>query len=702
MANQYDYSYNQNKRILEIRDAQTNKVLFVPKVASGAVENWQTTRNADGSTKIEYSIGNKHFEHFVQGEMYSTLITNPSATQRWEAEKGFQETRFANTRDEQACLSELGMKKVREEKSKTPKARPYTPVPTSKPMPSPTTPPSPPAPAKPNPKVSPKLEGLTASEKALIQRDKESQKKTASSSSTDPYGPFLPPASASTSKAPLTNPSASSSKAEVGVSFPPPSSNTEHPNHYHFEKKDGNLILKDKDGNTLYSTPATKENEFMLTNPNFDSDHDTVQVSFPNKQGGHSLVTVSPKNKTLLGLGSPSVYAVESDAKDNRTTLATNWRGELDVKQTPEQHRYMQKQTDRNQQIETVKINENSLNTWKDRLSDAQKTNKSPAEIKRLEQEVEWAESIKKNSQETLNRLELELNPKPTTPPKPVMPPSKPSSPSWWDTLTGSPPTEPVLVMGMDEGGTRPDTMMLVNPTPKDKELGVVSLPRDTKAVGKNGKPIKLNGAGGAEQTLPVVNESLGTDVKKYIAIKPEVIVDVVDALGGVDVPVEKAMKYEDKTQKLKIDIPAGDPKKGYKVNLKGKDAEGYVRFRADGNGDVGRIPRQQAFVQALKEKAFSPSVLPQVPAIIQAVQKNIKTNMTTPELLQYANYAKDAKLETSTLQGSSPPLEKGKPSYFIPNGNQPALQNLQRKTPTKPATPKKVNPPKPTETNKK
>jgi LCP family protein required for cell wall assembly len=655
MANQYDYSYNQNKRILEIRDAQTNKVLFVPKVASGAVENWQTTLNTDGSTKIQYNIGNKHFEHFVQGEMYSTLITNPNATQSWNAERGFQEKRNTNAKKVQSCLNELGMKDLRE--------TPTNPV------------------SKPNP--------------------------------SDASDPLLPPASASTpipspSPSPMVtpvNPASSATKApksEVGVSFPPPSSNTQHPGHYHFEKKDGNLILKDKDGNTLYSTPATKENEFMLTNPNFDSDHDTVQVSFPNKQGGHSLVTVSPKNKTLLGLGSPSVYAVESDAKDNRTTLATNWRGELDVKQTPEQHRYMQKQTDRNQQIETVKINENSLNTWKDRLSDAQKTNKSPAEIKRLEQEVEWAESIKKNSQETLNRLELELNPKPTTPPKPVMPPSKPSSPSWWDTLTGSPPTEPVLVMGMDEGGTRPDTMMLVNPTPKDKELGVVSLPRDTKAVGKNGKPIKLNGAGGAEQTLPVVNESLGTDVKKYIAIKPEVIVDVVDALGGVDVPVEKAMKYEDKTQKLKIDIPAGDPKKGYKVNLKGKDAEGYVRFRADGNGDVGRIPRQQAFVQALKEKAFSPSVLPQVPAIIQAVQKNIKTNMTTPELLQYANYAKDAKLETSTLQGSSPPLEKGKPSYFIPNGNQPALQNLQRKTPTKPATPKKVNPPKPTETNKK
>jgi hypothetical protein len=76
MANQYDYSYNQNKRILEIRDAQTNKVLFVPKVASGAVEDWQTTLNTDGSTKIQYNIGNKHFEHFVQGEMYSTLITN--------------------------------------------------------------------------------------------------------------------------------------------------------------------------------------------------------------------------------------------------------------------------------------------------------------------------------------------------------------------------------------------------------------------------------------------------------------------------------------------------------------------------------------------------------------------------------------------------------------------------------------------------
>jgi hypothetical protein len=334
-------------------------------------------------------------------------ITNPSATQRWEAEKGFQETRFANTRDEQACLSELGMKKVREEKSKTPKARPYTPVPTSKPMPSPTTPPSPPAPAKPNPKVSPKLEGLTASEKALIQRDKESQKKTASSSSTDPYGPFLPPASASTSKAPLTNPSASSSKAEVGVSFPPPSSNTEHPNHYHFEKTDGNLILKDKEGNTLYSTTATQKNESALKTPINRTQGDWNTIVVPNDKGGKSTIRVHPDAKTWKGLtpwSKPRVAVTETDAKGNKTKKETDWKGDLEVTLTPEQ-------ANLDKTKETATKNQESLTQWKDQLETAKKGTNT-AEIARLKLRVKEATSINEASQKALQKAQDALNPK--------------------------------------------------------------------------------------------------------------------------------------------------------------------------------------------------------------------------------------------------------------------------------------------------
>ena len=404
MANQYDYSYNQNKRILEIRDAQTNKVLFVPKVASGAVEDWQTTLNTDGSTKIEYHIGKMHFTHLVNGAERSTVITNPDATKTWEAEKGFHEKRFANGTKEQACLSDLGITKVREATSTAPVVTP-----------SPITPPAPPAPQKPSPKPTPSTTPTpkptttsstivepTPSELSAAQRATEQEKKTVSTPKPTP-STTPSPSPSPIAPSPPTKPS-SVTKAEVGVSFPPPSSNTKHPNHYHFEKQDGNLILKDKDGNTLYSTPATKENESALKNPRYRNNSGWHSIVIPTQDGGRATLKVHPEAKAgeINPWAKPRV-AVTEQTKKGITKKETDWKGDLNVTQTPEQGNVEKANEDATKSKE-------SLEQWQAQLKTAQtSTSKDATKIAKLQQRVKEATSINNLRQKALKGAEISV-----------------------------------------------------------------------------------------------------------------------------------------------------------------------------------------------------------------------------------------------------------------------------------------------------
>ena len=70
--------------------------------------------------------------------------------------------------------------------------------------------------------------------------------------------------------------------------------------------------------------------------------------------------------------------------------------------------------------------------------------------------------------------------------------------------------------------------------------------------------------------------------------------IEIINLIGGVDLYVDKDMRYEDPYAKLKIDI-----KHGYQ-HLDGEKSGQYVRFRSDELGDIGRVQRQQKFLKAL------------------------------------------------------------------------------------------------------
>jgi len=216
-----------------------------------------------------------------------------------------------------------------------------------------------------------------------------------------------------------------------------------------------------------------------------------------------------------------------------------------------------------------------------------------------------------------------------------------------------------VLVMGIDrvpdaEEGTdrifsgRSDTMLLIQVDPEDQSVSMLSIPRDTQVrfPGYRGvtKINHANAMGGARLAAEVVSENLGdVEIDRYVRFSTNAFRELVDLLGGVEVFVPKPMQYVDQTQGLYIDL-----EQGLQV-LNGDEAEQFARFRSDANGDIGRVQRQQLLIRALRDRLTHPSVIPQIPEIVELLRTHIDTNLSSEELLALATFGLD--LEQESLQ---------------------------------------------------
>lgn len=201
-----------------------------------------------------------------------------------------------------------------------------------------------------------------------------------------------------------------------------------------------------------------------------------------------------------------------------------------------------------------------------------------------------------------------------------------------------------ILVMGIDrvpeaKEGTpqvfegRSDTMLLMRIDPATDAVSLLSIPRDTQVeIPQAGVVTKINDAnvrGGPKLAAETVSNILnGVQIDRYVRVNTDAFRELVDLMGGVEVYVPAPMSYEDKTQKLKIDLSPG------LQTLNGNQAEQFARFRQDGYGDIGRVQRQQALLKALLKKLTSPAAIPRLPALLGSMQKYIDTNLSLEEML--------------------------------------------------------------------
>ena len=120
-------------------------------------------------------------------------------------------------------------------------------------------------------------------------------------------------------------------------------------------------------------------------------------------------------------------------------------------------------------------------------------------------------------------------------------------------------------------------------------------------------------------------------------------------------------MKYDDYSGNLHINLKQGEH------ILTGKQTEGYLRFRHDSFGDIGRIRRQQWFFNALIARLKDPTVIVKLPELLKIMPEYIQTDLSGYDMAKYLGMAKN--VDTSTIQIATipgAPSTKGVISYWI------------------------------------
>lgn len=230
-----------------------------------------------------------------------------------------------------------------------------------------------------------------------------------------------------------------------------------------------------------------------------------------------------------------------------------------------------------------------------------------------------------------------------------------------------------ILFLGTDEkleANSRADTIMVVSIDTKTGEVGVLSIPRDTRVwIQSRERWERINSAyahGGPKMTLEAVSHLLGVPVSYYVHTDFQGFQQMVDLLGGVEIQVAKRMQYVDKAQGLEIDLYPG-----YQV-LNGEKALQYVRYR-DRLGDIslvdpfkeqydGRVERQRQFLDALISKALSPASLTKLPQLIAQTFRIVNTNLPWERVLNLSlslSKFSSENIQTAVLPGNSQVLNE-------------------------------------------
>ncbi len=193
---------------------------------------------------------------------------------------------------------------------------------------------------------------------------------------------------------------------------------------------------------------------------------------------------------------------------------------------------------------------------------------------------------------------------------------------------------ENILVLGVDSRGeeqSRTDTMMLVTHDKVNDEIKLTSFMRDIYADIPGYQSYKLNTAyylGGVDLLADTLRNMFGVEIHHYALIdfsSFESLVDVA-APNGVEIDVEKEM-----SEKIGVSLTPGVQK------LNGKELLGYARFRADNEGDFGRVRRQQQVIAAMKDELVSLSSIPKFPKLAGALQGYVQTDMPMTDQVRLA-----------------------------------------------------------------
>lgn len=209
-----------------------------------------------------------------------------------------------------------------------------------------------------------------------------------------------------------------------------------------------------------------------------------------------------------------------------------------------------------------------------------------------------------------------------------------------------------LLILGVDErknDSGRSDTMIVMTVNPKKESIQLLSLPRDTRTeiIGR-GTTEKMNHAyayGGVTMAIDTVEAYLDIPIDNYVKMNMQGFQDIVNSVGGITVDNDMDLVYK------KYSFAKGT------LDLDGKEALIYSRIRKeDPRGDYGRQMRQRQVIQAVIKKGASLSTLTNYDEILEAIGKNVETNLSFTEMLSIQKNYKSTlnTIEQYTLAGDN------------------------------------------------
>ena len=246
-----------------------------------------------------------------------------------------------------------------------------------------------------------------------------------------------------------------------------------------------------------------------------------------------------------------------------------------------------------------------------------------------------------------------------------------------------------IYVSGIDTYGkissvSRSDVNMVVVVNPKTYQILLVSIPRDfyVQLHGTTGYKDKLTHAGmyGVEMSVQTIEDLLGMDINYYFKVNFTSLIDIVDALGGIDVYSEYSFDSEVWYYFYKV----------YN-SVNGKQALAFARARhAFIDGDRQRGKNQQAVIEAVIRKASSKAIITKYDSLLDALDGKFQTNLEAKEITSLAKLQLDKMpkwtIKSVSLNGSDSSdytytYSSGKLYVMIPNENsiKDVKENIQK-----------------------
>lgn len=217
-----------------------------------------------------------------------------------------------------------------------------------------------------------------------------------------------------------------------------------------------------------------------------------------------------------------------------------------------------------------------------------------------------------------------------------------------------------VLIMGVDDSSTRgfnsaarTDALLVATFNKKANSVKLLSIPRDSYVyipeVGYEDKITHAHVYGGPKSTIETVEGLLDIPIDYYVKVNFDAFIEIVDALGGIDMYVPITFSEQDSNDRA----GAISLKEGHQ-HLNGEEALALARTRKI-DSDFERGKRQQEVLKAIIKKAISIGSISKYSNVIDAIGNNMETDVTTDHAMAFADYLKKGSsldIQSLTLEG--------------------------------------------------